>query len=377
MRQSNIKFLKQLNRSKILQYILHNKGVSRADVSRELGINKATVSSQVAALINDKIIIESISSEKAIGRTPIRLGLNNKAGYAIGVDIDIQKIIVIVTDLSGKVVSKKYDFLNTSDFQQVTKKIKETIDDQISRLAKTAYGIIGVGIGIHNTVTKDNKVGSDTNFAWQEVDVVPLLSTALGAPVFLFNNTNLSVYAEKRDFTACKNMLTLNISSGVGLGIYIEGNLYRGMSGYAGEIGHNIVQKDGLLCQCGNRGCAEQYISDIAIIKSIEKALQRKLDHTNDIPSLYHTHKEVREIISQANEYIYILVANLAKTFNPEVIIINSKFAKLDNNFLQKFTQQFSCINKNLDQLVFSKYGENSTALGGALYVIDHFFNHV
>ena len=184
--------------------------------------------------------------------------------------------------------------------------------------------MIGICIGIHGVVY-DNKILFTPYSPYTEIDFVSLLEAALSIPVYIENEANLSVIAEKTFCYNYANMIGFSIHSGIGLGLIINHELFSGYNGNAGEFGHTIVEPDGLPCPCGNLGCFEQYASERALLRAFAK---RKSLQATSLDALITAYKNQDEdaiaVINQFIKYMAIGINNILNVFNPEVVVINS-----------------------------------------------------
>ena len=165
-----------------------------------------------------------------------------------------------------------------------------------------------------------------------------LLESEFHIPVFVENESNLSVLGESAFHHYDQNMVLLNIHDGIGMGIMINGHLYRGQDGYAGEIGHTILFPDGKPCPCGNHGCLEQYASEKAILEEYARLTHQEQvtidtfvrDYQNQVP-------EALEMMELFSKYISIAINNIINTFNIELVVLNSSFLIIFRRLTSRF----------------------------------------
>lgn len=370
------KVLKNINRKKILENILKNKEISRANISKNTGLNKATVSEQISALINEHLIIERESTEINVGRKPILVSLNAKAGYSIGIDFDASKLKILVTDLSGHIVIDEHVNFTESSFEYIFNLICTQINQVLEQLPESIYGVIGIGIGIHSLVDNDSMIIYDPNFKWEKIDLSSKLEETLNIPTYINNNNNLSAYAEKAFFTDTTNLICISLSSGIGSGIFIDNEIYKGYQGFSGEIGHMIVMPHGKACPCGNQGCWEQYVSEKAILNLIA---ERKGITTCTLKNLEVLLKEkdacTLDVLETVIDYLHIGLNNVINMFNPDVIVINSKLLSLYPEVIEQLQAKLVSSINYYNSLALSTLKGDACALGGAALSINTFLN--
>ncbi|MGF7058188.1 ROK family transcriptional regulator [Brassicibacter mesophilus] len=333
--------IKQINTSTILQIIRNNEPISRADISKITGLNRATVSNNVGNLIDMNIIREIGIGESSGGRKPVLLELNPKAFYVIGVDMGTTKVSTALIDIEGEIVKKVVNPFNTnSSYADVLKTIKESILSAMPENEEDIERIIGIGMGIHGLVNHDKGISIYAPaFNWHDIDFKEYFEGEFSVPVIVDNDVRVMALAEKWFGSAkqASNFVCLNIGTGIGAGMFLNGELYRGSSFGAGEIGHINVMNRGPKCNCGNYGCLEVAASGIAIVdRFIEKIkygeksiavdfVNGKLDEI-DGAVIYHAALEgdklAVEVLNETGKYIGLGVAVIVNLLNPEMILI-------------------------------------------------------
>jgi len=363
--------IRDINTQLVLETIINQASISRAATAKYLGLTKATVSAIVQDLINRKLVIEIGSDDTSLGRKPILLSLNKKAGYVISIDLGVETISALVSDLVGEDCSLK---------QIKTPKNVHKIVDEIVKLIEsmklptgTPYGLVGITLGIHG-VTVNNEVSFAPYYDLSELNLAEKLGQHFDVPVYLENEANLSVIGEKTFQYNYSNIANISVHSGIGLGIIINDQLYTGYSGRAGEFGHTIVEIDGRECPCGNRGCLEQYVSErvllkeFARLKGLEVAdfnLYRKMYENNDPDAL--------KIMEQFIKYMSVCINNVLNAFNPEIVIINSSFTIHFPHVLEKIENSLKSRMNSYIKIVPSVLQDTSILLGGACVAIKKF----
>jgi predicted NBD/HSP70 family sugar kinase/biotin operon repressor len=249
-------YIKKINRSIILKEIVKEGLISRADLSKVTALTRATISAQVADLIDEGLIIETHLEHYTVGRKPIMLSLNSEAGFALGIDLDYDHISFTVSNLIGSPVSSKRIETNTSNYQEILNLLVEQIKILKSEYAFSQYGIIGIVIAIHGLVGKDETIHYVPRLRWNNISLKTDLEKQIDINVHLENNANLSAFAERVFVNhETDNLLAATLYSGIGLGMMMNNEFFRGQDGFAGEIGHMIVVPNGIQCNCGNKGC--------------------------------------------------------------------------------------------------------------------------
>ncbi|OIK22083.1 transcriptional repressor XylR [Bacillus amyloliquefaciens] len=375
-------FVKKVNQKLLLKEILKNSPISRAKLSEMTGLNKSTVSSQVNTLMKENLVFEIGQGQSSGGRRPVMLVFNKKAGYSVGIDVGVDYINGILTDLEGTIVLDQHHHLECSS-PEITKDILiDMIHHFIANMPQSPYGLIGIGICVPGLIDKNQKVVFTPNSNWRDIDLKSFIQEKFNVPVFIENEANAGAYGEKV-FGAAKNhdnMIYASISTGIGIGVIINNHLYRGVGGFSGEMGHMTIDFNGPKCSCGNRGCWELYASEKALLKSLQTKGEKvscqdiiDLAHLNDIETLH--------ALQNFGFYLGIGLTNILNTFNPQAIILRNSIIESHPMVLNSIRSEvssriYSQLGNNYE-LLPSFLGQNAPALGMSSIVIDHFLDMV
>ncbi|MDR4433943.1 transcriptional repressor XylR [Bacillus tequilensis] len=375
-------FVKKVNQKLLLKEILKNSPISRAKLSEMTGLNKSTVSSQVNTLMKENLVFEIGQGQSSGGRRPVLLVFNKKAGYSVGIDVGVDYINGILTDLEGTIVLDQHHHLECSS-PEITKDILiEMIHHFIANMPQSPYGLIGIGICVPGLIDKNQKIVFAPNSNWRNIDLKPFIQEEFNVPVFIENEANAGAYGEKV-FGAAKNhdnMIYASIGTGIGIGVIINNDLYRGVSGFSGEMGHMTIDFNGPKCSCGNRGCWELYASEKALLKSLQT--KKKKVSTQDIIDLAHLNDiGTLHALQNFGFYLGIGLTNILNTFNPQAIILRNSIIESHPIVLNSIKSEVSSrVYSQLDnsyELLPSVLGKNAPALGMSSIVIDHFLDVV
>ncbi|WP_198863730.1 xylose repressor [Bacillus velezensis] len=375
-------FVKKVNQKLLLNEILKNSPISRAKLSEMTGLNKSTVSSQVNTLMKENLVFEIGQGQSSGGRRPVMLVFNKKAGYSVGIDVGVDYINGILTDLEGTIVLDQHHHLECNS-PEITKDILiDMIHHFIANMPQSPYGLIGIGICVPGLIDKNQKIVFAPNSNWRDIDLKSFIQKKFNMPVFIENEANAGAYGEKV-FGAAKNhdnMIYASIGTGIGIGVIINNDLYRGVGGFSGEMGHMTIDFNGPKCSCGNRGCWELYASEKALIKSL-KTKEKKVS-TQDIIDLAHLNDiGTLHALQNFGFYLGIGLTNILNTFNPQAIILRNSIIESHPMVLHSIKSEVSSrVYSQLDnsyELLPSFLGKNAPALGMSSIVIDHFLDMV
>ena len=317
----------------------------------------------------------------------------NKLQPVIAVDVGGTKTIVAAVLSDGKVISRRF-YLTQADegATEVIKRLSSAINKSISQAKSTGKEPIGIGIGVAGILdTRRGIVTTSPNLpGWRNVPVREIIAARSGLATFLINDANAAALGEY-NFGAGRgfdNMLYITVSTGIGGGIIINGELSSGADGCAGEWGHMTLEPDGPQCHCGNFGCLEALAGGWAIAKEavtrIEKgessAIAGLVDGRIDYITAEIVAKAARkgdrlasEIVSRAANYLGIGLASLVNIFNPDLIVIGGGLSKMGNMLLKPAKRiikerAFELPAKTV-RIVRAHLGSNAGIVGAAAYV--------
>lgn len=326
MAVSSQEFIRDINRSFVLDRIIREGKISRADLAKKLDLTRATVSTIVQELIDRKLIREIGNASTSKGRKPILLEFCGDCGSIISVNLGVSRITILVSDLAGHQCSvEEHDIPTTSDVL-LDDYLIALIQNTRTQLPPSEYGLVGISIGIYGVVC-DQTILFTPYYNLKYSNLKTILEDTFHVPAIIENDANLSVIGESVYTRNSGNMIFLNIHEGVGMGILMNGKLYKGQNGYAGEFGHTILIPDGRPCPCGNRGCLEQYISESAVLADYAAARQLPSVTLDEFLTAYmQKDPDAIEQIRRFSKYLSIGLNTVLHTFNPDTIIINSSF---------------------------------------------------
>lgn len=321
--------IRDMNSKLVLETIIQSNPISRANISKKLGLTKATISAIVQDLINSKLVLEIGSDDTSLGRKPILLSFNQKAGFSICIDIGVSVLSCMISDLLGE--NRNIKQIKTPAQKDIVKTLIELIESMEESYEKLPYGLIGITLGIHG-VTYENEILFTPYYDLVGTNLRQQLSEYFSVPVFLENEANLSALGERAYLSnQYKSLANISIHTGVGLGVILNNELFNGNNGHAGELGHTIVEMNGRQCPCGNHGCLEQYTSERAILLEYSNRTGKKEVTWDDfLEACTAQEKEALDLLDQFVSYMCICINNLLNSLSPEIIIINSS---LTNNF--------------------------------------------
>ncbi len=331
----NRDLIRSINRSIILNMIKTYGSISRAEIARISGLSPATVTGITAELIAENLVLERAAGDSSGGRPPILLGINPRGGYVIGIKLSEAQVVGALTDLKAGVVCKQRLPLAERSIEAVVDALAELVALLVKAGGIRKKQLMGIGLGLAGVVNSERGIlRQSPYFGWRDVPLRDLLQTRLRAPVYVDNDVNTLTLSEKWFGVgqSVDNFIVLTVGRGVGMGIVIHGQLFRGKHGGAGEFGHVVVEPEGSLCSCGRRGCLEALVSDGALLRTAQELAQMgtpAFEAPQSVAELVTLADSgcapVQEILSRAGRLLGMQIANLINIFDPEIIVISGE----------------------------------------------------
>jgi len=333
MGSGSLSSLRELNRLRVLETVRERGAVSRAQIARRTGLARSTVSSLVTELQRDGLVVESedAAAGSSGGRPPVLLTLDPGAGVVLGIHLDHPLVRVAVADLDHTIRAEAMRELDVDNDAAAGLDAAAALADAVLDEAGILRSrLLGAGVAIAGPVNHaSGRVGSSTVMpGWVGVDVAAELEQRLGVPVHVDNDANLGALAEwvLGAGRGAEDLAYLMLSSGIGAGLILGGRLYRGANGTAGEIGHVLVDDQGPLCRCGNRGCLETYAGAHALLELLGRA-HGALDVHAMVKLAGEGDPACQRVIADAGRTVGVTVAALCNQFNPERVVVGGELA--------------------------------------------------
>ena len=366
--------IRKINYTLVLETLLQRSPISRASLSKELGLTKATISTIVQELIDKNLVFEVGRDHTELGRKPILLTFNKDAGFALCIDITRDTCTTILSNLLAETV--RSDVLPSpktpSDLPDVLSSYIRTI---LLHLPTTRYGLVGITLSIHG-VTDKNSIRFTPSYNLTGRNIAKDLEEEFGIPVFLENEANLSAIAENTFVYDSATLASIHVYDEIRLGVMMNGTLVKGYHGYSSEIGHTIFHIDGRPCPCGNHGCLNQYLSEPVLLHDF--ATRKHLTHISFDEFLEYYQKEdpdAKEITNIFIKYMSALLNNLLNSINPEIVIINSTFTSKIPGLTDEISSSLTSKMNHFKSIQTSSLHGKSSLLGGLCMTIRNFLN--
>jgi N-acetylglucosamine repressor len=382
MQRGNRDLIRNINRSILLNLIKSRGEVSRVALAHMAGLSPATVTTITGHLIREGLVFEKAVGDSAGGRPPIMLALNPRGGFVIGIKLMEGQAIGALTDLNAMILAK--DSIDLADKQVETS--VNTLVTLVNRLIQKSgikkKQLMGVGIGLAGVVDFTRGIVRQNPFlGWINIYLRDLLEARMHVPVYIDNDVNTLTLSEKwlEPSQSEDNFIVITLGRGIGMGIVINGQIYRGKNGGAGELGHVMVDPDGPLCDCGRHGCLETLISESALVAEARRNFSEDITTLDDlIRCAVSGEPGASQILSRAGTRLGCQIANLVNLFDPKLIIISGEGIRMGELFFSSVRQAFNeSVMPGLaedTEIRIDSWGDDIWALGAASLVIAEIF---
>ncbi len=387
---AGINIKRVLQKKQVLKALYFGGAMSNAEIGKQLGVSAPKMNELLRELIQDNLVKDLGPGTSSGGRRPSIFGLVKNGFYLVGISIGIYKTGIAIFDASNNEVYTKIFSVKIEKNIQVFKKIKGHLDEVIEKSGINPSKIIAGGIEMPGLVNSEK--GINKTYFPEYDNLHELIGQLFPFPMFFENDAKVRAYAEKHFGLAKKvdHALILNIDWGVGMGIIVEGNLYRGNAGFAGEFGHLPIVENGILCKCGKKGCLETVASATAIVRMAKEGILEGNsslinEYTGDSVEsieIYHVINAAKagdqfaiSILSNVAHWIGKGIVFLIQIFNPEAIVLEG-IASETQKFMEAPIQQAINTYSNHDisnetKIKFSKLGIKAGIKGAAALALE------
>lgn len=369
---------------RILFHFLNHGYDTIANIAKALNLSVPTVNKFLEEMTALNLVKKQGKLETGGGRHPSFYDLNPEACYFGGVDIKKSSLTMAVIDLCGNIVAKreniKYAVANTSEsLDHLCELIKTFLAESQIPVIK----IINVSVNISGRV--NSRTGSSYSmFNFCDKPLADIMTQKIGTPMSIDNDTRAMTFGEYTYHKAnkVKNMLFINVSWGIGIGIVLGGQLYSGKSGFAGEIGHMVTYDNEIICHCGKKGCLETEASGRALHRKLSQRLDAGANSL--IADKYHTKGEISledildavrredllciELVEDVGRELGRWLAGMINIFNPEIVVVGGMLSETGDYLLQPISvamrrYSLNMVNKDT-QIDLSHLGADAGVVG-------------
>ena len=380
--RGNRDLIRSINRSILLNGIKTQGEISRAALAHMTGLSPATVTGITGKLIQEGLVFEKATGNSTGGRPPIMLALNPRGGFVIGIKLMEGHAIGALTDLNATILAKDTIALADKRVETSVEMLSVLVNRLVHGSGIRKKQLLGVGVGLAGVVDFTHGiVRQNPFFGWRNIELGDLLGTRLQVPVFIDNDVNTLTLSERwlNQGQPEDNFILITIGRGIGMGIVINGQVYRGKAGGAGELGHTLVDPNGPLCDCGRRGCLESMVSDRALVAQMSQATGKEIADLDEVIHLAAAeHADAKTVLAHAGTLLGMQMANLVNLFDPKLIIISGEGTRMGEVFFSAVRTAFhDYVMTGLaedTEIRVKTWGDDIWALGAASLVIAELF---
>lgn len=396
------KLMKDINQNTLLNLIRRHAPISRPQLTSLSGLSPATVMSLTNRLIEHGFVRERGMAESTGGRKATLLEIRPDAGFAVGLAVRGFETTGVLVNLHGDIVfAERMEITLRHEHTRAVELLAGCVTQVLKHAGVPADRVIGVGCALSGYIdAQAGRCVDSWNLDWHHVEISQPLSRRLSLPIFIDNDVSCLTTYEKLfgHCNGCQNFLTVSLGRGIGLGLVINGEVYRGAAGGAGEFGHTVAVVGGRLCECGKRGCLEEYVSFRGIIASYQEYLSNasnvgKMKHALPTWDMQHEEGLIFELLERADqgdeeaqsafqhsgELLGLGLANLVNVLNPECILLTGEGTIVERYMLAPLEATlrqhiFSELGSSLRVLVDPLMSYENWARGAGALVLHRFF---
>src|SRR4051812_6979949 len=346
--------------------------MTQADLARASGLSPATVSSIARELRDEGWLEEGHSGRRAA------LALSRSAGVAVGVDFGHSHVRVAISDLAHTVLAE------AEEPHDVDQSAAEGVNlaarlmrGLLAHLKVPSERVLAVGMGLPGPLRRETREVGDSAIlpGWIGVQPEQLMHAQLGLPVLVDNDANLGALAELvwGAGRGCSDLVYIKVASGVGAGLVLGGDVYRGFSGTAGEIGHFTIDETGPICRCGNRGCLEAFVGAEGVLEPLRRRYSGELTLREVIDRALDGDTGCRRVIADAGRTLGVTIAGLCNLLGPEVVIVGGDLARAGDLLLEPIRDRVSSAAiaaARSTRVLEAMLGERAEVLGSVALVL-------
>jgi len=387
----------------ILEILRRQGPISRPDISKEIGVNVVTISNYIDDFIKHNLVYEKEFDVSEGGRRPLLLDLNPQAGFVIGAGLNLMNMVGLLVDLKGNIVTKTQVVRPKASVKEIAESLLDIIREILRRSKDYAVDIKGIGVGIAGLVNKKNgsihwpqKMDHYYTYASVDLSLRELIEKEFNLPALIENDATCACFGEHWLDLGRQLKNVIYMFSGVGCGIMMNGEIYTGTSGYAGEVSiYNFKDQDLFKCALGRDCFIKRWEMDLGIVDEAREILTQdkegaekffKLTSSNignvDLKSIFIANRAQEPIaitvLDRAARRLGIKIAHLVNLLNPQVVIIGGGLEEAGEGFLNKVSLTvkdwaFREVTEDL-KIAYSQLRENAVALGAASLVMQKVF---
>ncbi|MEU1372517.1 ROK family transcriptional regulator [Streptomyces triculaminicus] len=337
--------LHRANLERVVRAVRMAGSLTQAEIARATGLSAATVSNIVRELKDGGTV--EVTPTSSGGRRARSVSLSGDAGIVVGVDFGHTHLRVAIGNLAHRVLAEEAEPLDVdASAAQGLARAEHLVKSLIAAAGISQDKIVGVGLGVPGPIDVESGVLGSTAIlpGWAGTNPRDDLAARLGVPVHVDNDANLGALGELvwGAGRGAADLAYIKVASGVGAGLVINGQIYRGPGGTAGEIGHITLDESGPVCRCGNRGCLETFTAARYVLPLLHSAHGADLTMARMVQLAHDGDPGCRRVIADVGRYIGSGVANLCNLLNPSRVVLGGDLAEAGDLVLATIRESVS-----------------------------------
>jgi predicted NBD/HSP70 family sugar kinase len=324
---------RRANRARVMGALRERGALSRGALA-EIGLSRSTVTSVIDELMASGTVVEVVAEHqlRKTGRPPTLVGLNGSLGVAVGVEIANGIVRAAVCNTAQEMLVHDSIPVDDQTPPEATLKMTGTlIDHMLARTGFTRAQVVGVGLAMPGPIQRRTGLNgrATTLKPWVNINARDTADQLLDLPMLVDNDANFGALAEMTWGVArgLKDFAYIYTASGIGAGLVLNGALYFGANGTAGELGHTTIDEHGLVCECGGRGCLNTLANADAISQNLYRSHRDRLSIADVIKLAQVGDAGCRRVLADAGRHIGLAAANMYNLLDPELIVIGGNLA--------------------------------------------------
>ncbi|QKJ18987.1 ROK family transcriptional regulator [Microbacterium hominis] len=370
--------LREANRARLIESLKRHGRLTQVELAGSTGLSPATVSNIVKELTASGILATSVTSRS--GRRATLVSLARQLGLVAGVHFSSRQLRIAIADATRTVVAQTslplaLDHRYDAELERLTL----LLGDMMESLGGSVADLLAVGLAIPAPVDPRTGMVSTSGLlrGWEGVDIAAALTRRIRRPVYVDSEANLGGLAEAREGSArdAASAVFIRIGHTISAGLVVGGDLFRGVNGKAGQIGHVTIDENGPICRCSNRGCLETYAAGPALLSLFPagEGMQRLSD-------LLHAAEggdgASRRVIADAGRHIGVAAASLCNLFDPELIVVGGELAEAGEILISPMRHSLErtalSSHAGLPEIVAASFGEWAETRGAIALALEH-----
>lgn len=385
MHGNDYTIIKAANRQLIINTIAEFGAMSVMEILHNTRLSRPTIETLVKELQQDGILEDAGVTKTSVGRSAKLYTIGTQRHFSIGVDFEYPVLRVCAVNLAEHpVYSMQHTFQGGEAQEDIIRRIIDMVREAIHHVPGQKDGetnLLGIGVGICGLIDRETKqsISIERIEGWRNVELVRILKEEFSCPVHMRNDVHMLslIHQKQRLRKGAEDYIYISLRSGIGMGLFMRGNLFSGAQGNAGYFGHTSVDINGPRCCCGNRGCLETYMNPIQMATNYYLATQQHIDYDELLSRFENGSQDAAAVFQQAYVILGKAISNVIKITDIQHLVINGMPNIRTDQLLSWIHEGINsntlpAISRNVT--IEPEFFNGEEALGAGIYILRHFF---